>query len=159
MEEEEISLLADELIQLSVKSSLVSPRSQFSLLCLVWRNKSYNSNSLCVQLRSYERAIALKAESNLVGRESLQLGSTEKKFMMNCLYTGEEEERITPTVKWLEDKATSTEQRTLTSGNSNKLNMLIDEGKNSQEGTKSNTAVGKNSLPEVIHMKAMGEIG
>ncbi|KAK5784082.1 hypothetical protein PVK06_038600 [Gossypium arboreum] len=49
---EEISLLADELIQLTVKSSFVTPKSQFSLLCSVWTKKNYNSDSLCTQLRS-----------------------------------------------------------------------------------------------------------
>ncbi|KAK5792992.1 hypothetical protein PVK06_034126 [Gossypium arboreum] len=49
---EEISLLVDELIQLTVKSSLVTPRSQFSLLCSVWTKKSYSPDSLCAQLRS-----------------------------------------------------------------------------------------------------------
>ncbi|MBA0648205.1 hypothetical protein Goklo_015972 [Gossypium klotzschianum] len=37
-------------------------------------------------------SLALKAGSNLVGKESLQLGVSGRKFMDQCLYTGEKEE-------------------------------------------------------------------
>ncbi|MBA0817919.1 hypothetical protein Gohar_021844 [Gossypium harknessii] len=49
---DEISLLAKELIQLTVKSSLVVLKSNLSLLCSVWLRKSYKPDSFHAQLRS-----------------------------------------------------------------------------------------------------------
>ncbi|MFQ6657039.1 hypothetical protein Gotur_026878 [Gossypium turneri] len=49
---DEISLLAKELIQLTVKSSLVVLKSNLSLLCSVWSRKSYKPDSFHAQLRS-----------------------------------------------------------------------------------------------------------
>lgn len=48
----EINLLEEELIQLTVKSSLVTPSENPTLLCTVWTRKSYNPDSLRAQLRS-----------------------------------------------------------------------------------------------------------
>ncbi|PPD90881.1 hypothetical protein GOBAR_DD12185 [Gossypium barbadense] len=49
---DEISLLTDELIQLSVKSSMVEPNGKFSLICSIWTKKSYNQESFKAQMRS-----------------------------------------------------------------------------------------------------------
>ncbi|KAK5776792.1 hypothetical protein PVK06_044757 [Gossypium arboreum] len=48
----EIALLKEELIQLTVKSSLVVPSENLTLICLVWTRKTYNLDSLRAQLRS-----------------------------------------------------------------------------------------------------------
>ncbi|KAH1030738.1 hypothetical protein J1N35_042912 [Gossypium stocksii] len=42
---EEISLLEEELIQLSVKSSMVVPSEKPTLLSTIWTKKSYNPDS------------------------------------------------------------------------------------------------------------------
>ncbi|PPS13464.1 hypothetical protein GOBAR_AA07119 [Gossypium barbadense] len=52
MERDEISLLEDELLQLSVKSSLVVPSESPTLICPVWMRKSYNPDSFKAQLKS-----------------------------------------------------------------------------------------------------------
>lgn len=49
---DEISLLGEELLQLSVKSSMVMFSGKPTLLCTVWSKKSYNSDSFRAQLRS-----------------------------------------------------------------------------------------------------------
>ncbi|XP_016684451.1 uncharacterized protein [Gossypium hirsutum] len=49
---DEISLLTEELIQLSVKSSMVEPNGKFSLICSIWTEKSYNQESFKAQMRS-----------------------------------------------------------------------------------------------------------
>ncbi|MBA0673396.1 hypothetical protein Goklo_029355 [Gossypium klotzschianum] len=49
---DEISLLTEELIQLSVKSSMVEPNGNFSLICFIWTKKSYNQDSFKAQMRS-----------------------------------------------------------------------------------------------------------
>ncbi|MBA0786706.1 hypothetical protein Gotri_006818, partial [Gossypium trilobum] len=41
---DEISLLTEELIQLSVKSLMVEPSGNFSLICSIWTKKSYNQD-------------------------------------------------------------------------------------------------------------------
>ncbi|KAK5785971.1 hypothetical protein PVK06_040595 [Gossypium arboreum] len=52
MASEEISILADELVQLTVKSSLVTPRGKSSLLCSVWTRKTYNPDGFRAQIKS-----------------------------------------------------------------------------------------------------------
>lgn len=52
MESDEISLLDEELLQLSVKSSLVAPSESPTLICSVWTGKSYNLDSFRAQLKS-----------------------------------------------------------------------------------------------------------
>lgn len=47
-----ISLLEEELIQLSVKNSLVSLGDGPSLVCTVWTRKTFNPDSLLAQMRS-----------------------------------------------------------------------------------------------------------
>ncbi|KAH1073354.1 hypothetical protein J1N35_025682 [Gossypium stocksii] len=49
---EEISFLAEELIQLSVKSSLVEPTGKSTLICTIWTEKSYNPDSFRAQIKS-----------------------------------------------------------------------------------------------------------
>ncbi|MBA0809184.1 hypothetical protein Gohar_024856 [Gossypium harknessii] len=48
----ELALLEEELIQLTVKSSLVVPSENSTLICFVWTRKTYNLDSLRAQLRS-----------------------------------------------------------------------------------------------------------
>ncbi|MBA0770305.1 hypothetical protein Gotri_018960 [Gossypium trilobum] len=52
MERDEISLLEEELIQLSVKSLLVVTDGK-PTLCIVWTKKSYNPDSFRAQLKNY----------------------------------------------------------------------------------------------------------
>ncbi|MBA0685278.1 hypothetical protein Goari_012949, partial [Gossypium aridum] len=47
---DEISLLAEEFTQLSVKSSMVEPTKKPTLLCTIWTEKSYNLDSFRVQI-------------------------------------------------------------------------------------------------------------
>ncbi|KAK5771014.1 hypothetical protein PVK06_047183 [Gossypium arboreum] len=49
---DEISLLAEELIQLSVKSSRVEPYDKPTLICTIWTEKYYNPNSFKEQMKS-----------------------------------------------------------------------------------------------------------
>ncbi|MBA0670335.1 hypothetical protein Goklo_024002 [Gossypium klotzschianum] len=49
---DEISLLAKELIQLSVKASMVEPSEKPTLICTIWTEKSYNPDSFKAQMRS-----------------------------------------------------------------------------------------------------------
>ncbi|KAH1066732.1 hypothetical protein J1N35_031719 [Gossypium stocksii] len=72
-------------------------------------------------------SIALKAESNLKGRESLQLGKTEKKFMEQCLYTGEEEDRITSMVTLLKDNDARAKAGTMNKIHAKSPNRKINE--------------------------------
>ncbi|KAA3470617.1 reverse transcriptase [Gossypium australe] len=51
-ESSEISLLADELIQLSIEKSLVVPSDKPTLICSVWTKKHFNTESLRAQLKS-----------------------------------------------------------------------------------------------------------
>ncbi|KAK5845547.1 hypothetical protein PVK06_001738 [Gossypium arboreum] len=48
----EIALLEEELIHLSVKSSIVDPFEKPTLICSVWTRKNYNLDSLRAQVRS-----------------------------------------------------------------------------------------------------------
>ncbi|KAA3474234.1 Endonuclease/exonuclease/phosphatase [Gossypium australe] len=52
---EEISLLADELIQLSIKKSTVVPSDKPTLICTVWTMKVFNSESLRAQMKSIRK--------------------------------------------------------------------------------------------------------
>ncbi|MBA0701079.1 hypothetical protein Goari_027451 [Gossypium aridum] len=49
---DEISLLADEIIQLTVKGSKVVPNSKPTLICTVWTGKLYNPESFRAQMKS-----------------------------------------------------------------------------------------------------------
>lgn len=48
----EIAFLEEELIHLSVKSSVVDPSEKPTLICSVWKRKNYNPDSLRAQVRS-----------------------------------------------------------------------------------------------------------
>lgn len=48
---DDVDLLEEELIHLSVKSVVVNIPDKPSLICTVWTKKSYNSNSLRAQMR------------------------------------------------------------------------------------------------------------
>ncbi|MBA0624258.1 hypothetical protein Godav_009646, partial [Gossypium davidsonii] len=49
---DEVSLLVEELIQLSVKSSMVEPNEKSTLICTTWTEKSYNPDSFKAQMKS-----------------------------------------------------------------------------------------------------------
>ncbi|KAH1082869.1 hypothetical protein J1N35_022630 [Gossypium stocksii] len=49
---DKISLLAEELVQLSVKSSMVEPSEKPTLLCTIWAKKTYNPDSFRAQMKS-----------------------------------------------------------------------------------------------------------
>ncbi|MBA0876616.1 hypothetical protein Goshw_016057 [Gossypium schwendimanii] len=51
-EGDEVSLLAEELIQLSVKSSMVEPNEKPTVICTIWTEKSYNLDSFKAQMKS-----------------------------------------------------------------------------------------------------------
>ncbi|PPD87983.1 hypothetical protein GOBAR_DD15090 [Gossypium barbadense] len=51
---DEISLLAEELVQLSVKSSMVVPNSKPTLICTVWTEKMYNPDSFRAHMKDLE---------------------------------------------------------------------------------------------------------
>ncbi|PPD72639.1 hypothetical protein GOBAR_DD30463 [Gossypium barbadense] len=52
---DEISLLAEELIQLSVKESMVVPTDKPTLICTIWTEKFYNPESFKAQMRSIRK--------------------------------------------------------------------------------------------------------
>ncbi|MBA0557501.1 hypothetical protein Golob_014569 [Gossypium lobatum] len=64
---DEIFLLAEELIQLSVKSSMVEPNGKPSLICSIWTKKSYNHDSFKAQMKSIWKTKE-KFEIQLVGQ-------------------------------------------------------------------------------------------
>ncbi|MBA0600366.1 hypothetical protein Gorai_006554, partial [Gossypium raimondii] len=51
LEKDEISFLEEELVQLTVKSSMVVPSENLTLLCLIWTKKSYNPDSFRAQMK------------------------------------------------------------------------------------------------------------
>lgn len=52
MERDEVSLLGDELIQLSIKCLMVVPEEKSTLICSIWIKKSFNLDSFRVQMKS-----------------------------------------------------------------------------------------------------------
>ncbi|PPD66772.1 hypothetical protein GOBAR_DD36352 [Gossypium barbadense] len=64
---DEISLLAEELIQLSVKTSMVEPSEKPTLICTIWIEKSYNLDSFKAQMRNIWK-IKNKFEIQSVGQ-------------------------------------------------------------------------------------------
>ncbi|MFQ6652781.1 hypothetical protein Gotur_024482, partial [Gossypium turneri] len=64
---DEISLLVEELTQLSVKSSMVEPNGKPSLIYSIWTNKSYNHDSFKAQMKSIWKTKE-KFEIQLVGQ-------------------------------------------------------------------------------------------
>ncbi|MFQ6668324.1 hypothetical protein Gotur_034011 [Gossypium turneri] len=49
---DKVSLLAEELIQLPVKSSMVEPNDKPTPICTIWTKKSYNPDSFKAQMKS-----------------------------------------------------------------------------------------------------------
>ncbi|MBA0631614.1 hypothetical protein Godav_000473, partial [Gossypium davidsonii] len=64
---DEISLLAEELIQLLVKGSMVVPNSKPTLICTVWTEKLYNPESFRAQMKSIWKT-RKKFEIQMVGQ-------------------------------------------------------------------------------------------
>ncbi|MFQ6654019.1 hypothetical protein Gotur_025154 [Gossypium turneri] len=64
---DEISLLANELIQLTVKGSNVVPNSKPMLICTVWTGKLYNPENFRAQMRSIWKTMK-KFEIQRVGQ-------------------------------------------------------------------------------------------
>lgn len=64
---DEILLLVDELIQLSVKCSLVVPNEKPTLICSIWTKKAYNPESFKVQMKCIGKT-KRKFEIQLVGK-------------------------------------------------------------------------------------------
>ncbi|MBA0820438.1 hypothetical protein Gohar_028318 [Gossypium harknessii] len=64
---DEIGLLAEELVQLSVKGSLVVPSSKPTLICTVWTGKLYNPDSFRAHMKSLWKT-RKKFEIRLVGQ-------------------------------------------------------------------------------------------
>ncbi|KAH1113629.1 hypothetical protein J1N35_007007 [Gossypium stocksii] len=58
---DEISLLAEELIQLSVKGSMVVPSAKPSLICTIWTEKFYNPESFRAQMKKFDKKDLLHA--------------------------------------------------------------------------------------------------
>lgn len=50
--DDEFSLLEEEILQLSVKSSIVQPKGVGSLICSIWTKKSYHTSSFGAQIKS-----------------------------------------------------------------------------------------------------------
>ncbi|MBA0813137.1 hypothetical protein Gohar_027017 [Gossypium harknessii] len=139
---DEISLLTEELIQLSVKRSRVVPNEKPTLICIIWTEKLYNPKSFRAQMKSLWKTkkkfeihtagqnlylivfeleedleighrlsdysslnsaekskiredppytLALKAESKLVGKESIKFNDFSKKVRAQCSYIGDSE--------------------------------------------------------------------
>ncbi|MBA0632300.1 hypothetical protein Godav_001066 [Gossypium davidsonii] len=157
---DEISLLTEELIQLSIKGSKVVPSVKPTLICTIWIEKLYNLESFRAQMKSIWKKkkkfeiqtaghnlflivfeleedlelvmegrpwlvghglldfselnpvekikiredppymLALKAESNLVGKESIKFNDFSKKVKAQCSYIGGSE------VEAIKDKIT-----------------------------------------------------
>ncbi|MBA0752458.1 hypothetical protein Gogos_001291 [Gossypium gossypioides] len=127
---DEISLLTEELIQLSVKRSMVVPRQNLFLIVfeleedleLIMEGKPWLFRkslilfdrvgyglSDCSELNPAEKikiredppyTLALKAKSNLIGKESIKYNDFSKKVRAQCSYTGGSE------VEAIEDKIT-----------------------------------------------------
>ncbi|MFQ6668326.1 hypothetical protein Gotur_034011 [Gossypium turneri] len=51
---DKVSLLAEELIQLPVKSSMVEPNDKPTPICTIWTKKSYNPDSFKAQMENLE---------------------------------------------------------------------------------------------------------
>ncbi|KAK5793418.1 hypothetical protein PVK06_034564 [Gossypium arboreum] len=90
-------------------------------------------------------SIALKAESNMVRRESLQLNSSRKNFMAQCLYTGDEDERGKRTGTIIDVTISTTGKGVITGDFLNMSDQSVNEGINAEVGP-SEIEVGGNKL-------------
>ncbi|MBA0752093.1 hypothetical protein Gogos_000962, partial [Gossypium gossypioides] len=76
--EDKISLLEEELLQLSMKSSLVVLSENPSLICSVWTRKSYNPNSFRAQMKSIWKR-KKKFEIQVVGQNLFLISFEDEK--------------------------------------------------------------------------------
>ncbi|KAH1097583.1 hypothetical protein J1N35_014504 [Gossypium stocksii] len=88
-EGEEISLLAKELIHLTVKSSLVESNGHSLQDC-----KAIQPAEKDKVRKDPPFSLALKTESNLIGRESVKLNALSKKLQSQWSYVGTVEESM-----------------------------------------------------------------
>ncbi|KAH1097560.1 hypothetical protein J1N35_014481 [Gossypium stocksii] len=92
---DEVSLLVEELIQLLIKCSMVLPSVKQTLICSIWTGKPYNLEGHglqdCLGLTPTEKnkikddppySLALKAKSNLIGKERDTMELQEEGFTM-----------------------------------------------------------------------------
>ncbi|KAK8331840.1 hypothetical protein V6Z12_A10G101300 [Gossypium hirsutum] len=93
----------------------------------------------------------------MVGRESLKLGSTEKKFMSQYLYTRDEDERATSTTKISEGNVINTKQGALKSGFLKMSNQPENEGVNLQVGPRKIKARENTFLSNIDQVEVGGE--
>lgn len=77
MEGDEISLLEEELVQLTVKTSLVVPNANPTLLYTVWMRKSYNPNSFQAQMKSIWKT-RKKFEIQVAGQNLFMISFEDK---------------------------------------------------------------------------------
>lgn len=68
MEKDEVSLLGEELVHLTIKSSLIEPKGKHTLLCSVWTKKFFNPDSFRAQMRSIWKS-SKKFEIEMVGQD------------------------------------------------------------------------------------------
>ncbi|MBA0577658.1 hypothetical protein Golob_024146 [Gossypium lobatum] len=74
MVKDEISLIEEKLVQLSVKSSLLVPIGNLSLICSVWTKKSYTPDSFKAQIKSIWKTTK-KFEIQVVGKNLFLISS------------------------------------------------------------------------------------
>ncbi|MBA0701560.1 hypothetical protein Goari_027450 [Gossypium aridum] len=86
-ERDEISILKEELVQLSVKSSLIIHTGKPTLLCSVWTRKSYNPNSFLAQLKSIWKA-RKKFEIQVTGQNLFLILFEEEEDLETILEVG-----------------------------------------------------------------------
>ncbi|KAK5775115.1 hypothetical protein PVK06_042983 [Gossypium arboreum] len=86
-EGDEISFLAEELIQLLVKSSMVEPNDKPTLICTIWTKKSYNPDSFRAHMKSIWKT-RKKFEIQLERKESLKFNALSKKMQPQGFYIG-----------------------------------------------------------------------
>ncbi|MBA0590313.1 hypothetical protein Gorai_019026 [Gossypium raimondii] len=68
MGRDEISLLEEDLVKLSIKSLLVVPTDSLRLLCSAWTSRSYNSDSFKAQMKSIWKTTK-KFDIQVVGKK------------------------------------------------------------------------------------------
>ncbi|KAA3462317.1 hypothetical protein EPI10_028810 [Gossypium australe] len=78
---EEITLLAEELVQLSIKRSIVVPSEKPTLICSVWTKKYFNPDSFKAQMKSVWKS-KRKFEIQTIGQCSPEF---EKKDMLHAI--------------------------------------------------------------------------
>lgn len=87
MADEEISLLEEELVQLSVKSSAIIPEGKLSLLCTVWTKKTFNLDSFRAQMKSVWKT-SKKFDIDMVGQNLFLVFSDNEMYMEHIMEEG-----------------------------------------------------------------------